>query len=309
MIDGTKLNIEIYTPEQWGKDTGIDLRQSINKNTGEIISTQTDQKETIKYYADYRGYKLQIKEVFYNNINSKRYFLEIKGSFHKSYFEGTNYQKFYFEMLQTEILTLCRDLRINPYNTKILNLEIGVNIPFWTQPNQWLKENVLRYKTSQFNAYKPVSNGVPLGYYCELSQYAVKMYDKGIQNELSEHLFRIEKKFYKMQSFKKYNISVLADLQDKAKCSKLIDELTAMVENTIIVENIPDIDTLNNKQRNFYLECCNPLQWDKWCKNSTNIAYQNKKKRYNRLIELHSERSGKRIVELINKEWQTLLVN
>ena len=63
----------------------------------------------------------------------------------------------------------------------------------------------------------PDRNGFILGKYCKLSQYSIKIYDKGKQYNLPYNLMRYEVRFTKMSIFKDKNVKTLNSLKTYSK--------------------------------------------------------------------------------------------
>lgn len=90
---------------------------------------------------------------------------------------------------------------------------------------EFLNRNLISYKGNTFNRYTPDKNGVCLGFICELSQYSVKVYDKGKQNNLPYDLMRFELRFLKMQKLKALGIKHVSDLREQNKVFGLLSLL------------------------------------------------------------------------------------
>lgn len=117
---------------------------------------------------------------------------------------------------------------------------MGVNVvtPFEVSP--FIFQNLIGYKGIPFNRYTPDKNGFCLGVFCKMSQYTVKVYDKGTQNNLAYYLKRFEKKFFKMQQLEKSGIKCLADLQDRERVKGLLIHLTEAWQNILIYDIEPE---------------------------------------------------------------------
>jgi hypothetical protein len=111
LIDGVKIYCRISDFETWKKAANVNLTISIDNETGAV-------KEKIRYYpggvqktVTYKGsfetYHFIIKQTT-NTVNGKEivtHLLIINGSLHKNHFNGTNYLRFTWNDLQTQVKT------------------------------------------------------------------------------------------------------------------------------------------------------------------------------------------------------------
>src|SRR5690606_10731654 len=136
---------------------------------------------TITRRGNFETFYLIVKEVINEGTGKQSFYLTIKGSLHKNFYNGSNYLPFRCQDLQEQINHLCKNLCINPKEAKIFTLEVGLNIstPFKVTP--FIRRNIISYKGNPFNRYTADRQGKCLGVVCQLSQYALKIYDKGLQ--------------------------------------------------------------------------------------------------------------------------------
>src|SRR5690606_12989551 len=88
-------------------------------------------------------------------------------------------------------------------------------------------------------------DGICLGRYAKHAQYSVKIYDKGLQNNLPEPLLRIELRFVKMQPLNKIGIATIADIAKIEHAPTLLKLLCRAWIEVLVNEPEINIDTLN----------------------------------------------------------------
>lgn len=315
MIDGITLRYTIGTSQNyntWKQLVNIEFDITAGADTGEIKSKRREETITTTYRAKWETIDLQIKEVLNILTGIKLYHLSFKGSLHKNHYHGKNYNPFTWQQLQQQVQHICKTLYLNPTQVQISSIEVGVNIvtPFIVMP--FLMQNIISYKGNSFNRYKADSTGFCLGIYCSLTQYEVKIYDKGKQNSLPYHLMRFEKRVIKMQELNKGGIKYLSDLQNRPKVERLLEMLLDAWNHVLIYDIEPghlqtkynfkkgEIDLLTNGK--------NPKYWEALkSKNVRQFNYQREK--FRNLNNEHGKNWQKLINELIQNEWQELFKN
>ncbi len=183
MYDGFKLELQKYYKEILLKNENLDWKTTVSKH-GEIL----EQKAIYPTGA--------INPLLYFEI--KNNYIEVKGSFHKYFENGTNCNHYSYAYFKATL---------NDFNTKfgigldaiVHNLEFGLNIELPKLVATEIIQACMLYKCYEFNTeyYKNGINGIMKS--CKLKQYIVKIYDKGLQQNNTSNLLRIEKKFIKMQ--------------------------------------------------------------------------------------------------------------
>jgi len=309
MYDGIKLNYLIQDYVKWIDAVNIPFTVYVNVDSAEISTKKRDYTITTYYRAVWETYKLTVSEVFYIGTSKTAYYLTIEGSLHKNHYAGKNYLHFIHDEVKEQINHLCKNLCINPLQVKIWKLEIGVNIvtPFIVM--QFLRQTIISYSTNPFNRYPKDKNGFSLGIFCELTQYVVKIYDKGLQNELSQNLMRIEKRFTDMQKLKKVGIKYLSDLLDKEKTFQLLPILLKMWDSVLIYDIEPiefktkgrfkkdEINLLTKGQDHKY--------WERLLKENKN-NHNNQRKKFKNLVKKYGNNWQQSVKELIKNEWENL---
>ena len=317
MIDGIKLYYHLTDFEKWKRSVNIDFFMLTDNYTGEIKLNHSVIKgqiqTTIKYTGKFETYFISIKETIRQNLNgskSKSYFMELKGSLHKNYFEGQNYSPFNFNDLQIELLKIERGLNISFDLVNLVNIEIGVNIvtPFEVTP--FLRNNLLSYKGNSFNDYMPDNKGFVLGKYCKLSQYSLKIYDKGKQNNLPFNLMRYEIRFTKMAILKNRGVKNLNSLKVTEIVCDLISLLINSWDNVLIYDNSINLKDrkIKPKHRRVLINGNNPKYWEQLKeKNKREFNYQ--RNEFKRMVKSYGNNLHNQIKQLIKTEWELLTKN
>ncbi len=287
MIDGIIIKTSINNLEEWLALTKIQTWSSIDKTSGEMRSRKCENQIITKHRGKWEFYNIELIEVKKLNVNSTSYYLNIRGSLHKNHFNGKNYQPFNYSDLQYQIRHICKSLFIEPENARISVLEFGVNIITPFNVKAFLDNNVIDFKGKRFDKYLPDKRGLELGLFCRLSQYQIKLYDKGKQNGLDFNLMRFEKKCKKMQGLKKYGIINLSDLLDRAKVYSL-KSLLLKAWNDVLIYDIADSVLLSieisDNDKKFLSDGRDEKYWRKIKETNIN-RYNYKRKKYRVLVK------------------------
>lgn len=310
MIDGITIQYSIDNFEEWRNQIPIQFYNATNTDTGEIRTKKRENQIVTTFNGRWETFELEVKEV--NDIESshKRYYLKIKGSLHKNHFNGKNFQSFHFVDLQSQIRHICETLLIDPNKARISTIEVGVNIvtPFEVTP--FLKGNVIDYKGKQFKAYKADKKGLELGLFCDLSQYKVKLYDKGLQNDLSINLMRFEIRFLKMQILKKRGIQNLSDLLDIQKIRKLKSLIVDAWQNVLVydIDNSKELKKNLGSDFDLLLNGRNPKYWGR-IKDINRDRFNYQRGKFRDIVLKYGKKYQSILLELIKKEWDRLFIN
>jgi hypothetical protein len=297
MFDGFNGTVII---EEEKRPNLIPFFSSVDLETGE-------QREGGGKEGEFETYKLQLLNLKSGGTGIR---LNISGSLHKNHQNGTNFEPFSFKDLKSEVLHLSNSLNIDPAKTEIHNLEIGINIPFWLKPFEFLDLNLLVFQNSEFKKYDPDRHGKTIGFYCKKTEYTIKVYDKGLQNNLLTNLLRFEVKFNKMRgrNLKNYGIKTLADLIDLTKVSPLLGVLEKAWSEVLIydIQELPSI--LTASQKRFLEDCRYKDYWYKLNK-ANDQKFRDAKRRFKKLSAKYSSGTHARILKLIQSEWEKLFEN
>lgn len=135
------------------------------------------------------------------------------------------------------ISLLCQELEMEPANVEITTLEYGVNISTTFSPYTFIEKNVHGYRRKYDPKLYDKFNGKGLYKRFEVAQFALKVYDKGAQYNLSENLLRIEVKTKKSAYLKMLGIKCLSDLFIEVIWLKLGIDLLERYEELLILND------------------------------------------------------------------------
>ncbi len=314
MIDGIKILYEIRNFQNWKVETGIGFNVTTNIDTGEMKQVTRPDNLTglpytsIEHRARFGTYQLAVNEITHTGKKTK-YLLTIEGSLHKNHFGGKNHSRFTFADVCTQINFLCLNLHLNPFKCYLRTFEYGFNMPVLFNPIHYLEDNLWFFKGKLFDRFKTESQK-HIGYECRLSEYRIKVYDKGYQYDVGQQdLMRFEKAYKKMTSPKKLGIITLADLKKPEIYNGLQNELInawndVLLFDTTVFKN----KRLPVKDANFLYKCKDPKFW-KGVKNRT-TRQRNKEKFHSLLIQygsngnLHDE-----VKRLLIKEFEKCMID
>jgi len=273
MIDGIKiLFLHVNKSDLWNNPQ-IEPRIPTYSKTGEI-SNEPEQ-------AEYKG----LKFIFHPNR------IELNGSLHTFFNHGFhNYNDFHFRKLESVILELKYDLGIDPENSFLNNLEIGVNIELPYTPDRFLNQIIMHrgipftWQHEKTKRYRE----------CSHTQFFIKSYNKGIQNRLNRYILRFEMKYIKMERINQLGIKTLLDLIIPGKLERLGQLIIKSFDEVLIGNLKADYNQLNQRDRELFIHGHNPSFWKEL--KPTDSTAPNYKKDYKRY-----ERKLKRFTELLER--------
>jgi hypothetical protein len=298
---------------QWIESTGIQFFDSIDRNSGQLKIRDRTKKEkpwiaiqTVTRIADFEHYRLILTESESHDkrtgITSRSTWLRINGSLHKNHQKGTNFKPFRYSDVMIEIRFLCQGLNLDPAKVKIGNLEIGLNLPVWFSPFEFLDSRLLADKTTEFTKYRPGTNHRRIGFVSDFWDYSIKIYDKGLQNGLKEFLLRFEVQTHGMRELKKYRIKNLAELMDQEKVFRLLRILEEAWQDVLIFDVDLNHTQITTKEKVYFRQAQYSKYWIDLSK-SDEQGFQDQKKKLRKLNEKYGTQTHARILELIRSEW------
>ncbi|RFS17360.1 hypothetical protein [Emticicia sp. C21] len=242
MIDGIK-SLCVKT------DAELLLNNSILKKFWKM-EVQTQTGAVCKDYVNYKGLQFIHKQGL----------IQLRGSIHKYFNSGLyNFDDFYCINCINTIKELGCDFEIDLNQTEIHNLEFGVNIslPFKVA---LLLENLLTYKGNCFE--KKVEDTIDY-YEAKMSQFNIKLYDKGKQNRLPHNLLRFEIKVKKKQYFERYNLPInsLSDLLNSNIYPKLAEILVLTFNEILFGDNRIEVSSLSIIEKAVFFKGSNINTW------------------------------------------------
>jgi len=230
-IDGFKAVAVV--DKDWMESIQVDFKSDVCMETGEIyrkeINRSNIRRYTIKHRGAFENYNLKLLEIEkidkLTGRQSTEFKLWISGSFHKSS-QRNNSKGFFVHELKRELLKLSENLKIELTNIEVKNIEFGFNIELEDSPSIFI-ENIKSYRRRVFYDMG-VKNGRVIGKCCALSEYRIKLYDKGLQSNSGFRRLRFEVKIIKMRKLAcryKRKAIFLSDLLD----NKLLFEMKWML--------------------------------------------------------------------------------
>jgi hypothetical protein len=269
MYDFVKVYVEKVSTSDLLKNDCLEFKSQFSRSTGEIEPWQI---------ADYKNLRIKVSPT------QKVYF---SGSVHK-YFNGGehNSNDYSFSNYRHTLEMLSDELGIDSKRCWIQNLETGVNLRDLSSPTSTILDSCIMTKRKRFKD-QVLDNG---NYrIAKLSQYSLKAYDKALQYNLSEEVFRWEIKNNKAQRINKDYQYTLKDLCRSDVRMKLGNALVKswqdvlFVDSRLIEKSAPD-------ERFLVAQWSNPIYWENLAKTSKGSL----KNRYYRELDKCNKWTGQR---------------
>lgn len=323
MIDGTKISYRLLDAQAWKQTANLSFPFLVDEDTGERIPKRKSKHQKARQDSDhYKTYVGKIKFEEYELILRESHkeptpgntiighYLNIEGSLHKNYYSGANHAPFTWNDLQREIDHLEQSLKLEPEKAKFDNLETGVNILLHTAPFPFIQKNIILFKGRAFREYEPDDKGIVLGYHCPITQFELKVYDKGLQSGCPYHLMRVELRYTKMEIPNRVGIHNLADLKDKKKVNRLLPLLLAAWDDVLMYDYDIDIDNpeLSKFQRDLLLNGKDRTYWE-ILKLKNIRQFNDHRQKFRKLVTKYGNGYHSIIREQIEKEWHLLMNN
>lgn len=227
-------------------NSNLDFTGEHNTNTGEISNTKK---------AKFRGLSFIVKNDKYINLY---------GSFHKYKNDGLhNYNDFTINDFVEVLNDLSVKFEINPFTASLHSLEFGVNVTLPFSVKMFL-DAIISFKGKEYVMETYNGNGRLLRF--AFQQYELKIYDKGLQNELGENILRFEIRVIKMEYFnnKSRNIGInnYTDLLYLEKIKILSEHLLSAFNELLIYDNTINVDAIESRfDRELYIKGQNTKYW------------------------------------------------
>ncbi len=211
-----------------------ELRVILEKHSGEI---------EYPYSAKLKSMDIRItdKRVFlYNSIHKLNNFRKTE--------EQHNHNDFTYSELIENIKFIDNKLPLIK-NTRLSQLEFGLNIEIDTPAELIIRENIImhNYKIHSINEkFKGKGEYRQFNY----SNYYVKVYDKSKQYNLSKNILRFEIKHISSKSFNPKGIYNILDLKDKNKLEILYKNMLQRFDEMTIIDNYRDNKKIPKKVKN-----------------------------------------------------------
>jgi hypothetical protein len=261
MIDYLSANIVGIPLADW--ISKFDFTDRINLQTGEII---IDKYGVITKTANIGEFELQIRITSQNHCK-----VYLKGSLHKYYTgsyitEGYNHSDFSYSNICEAIYQISQVMNVTPSQIILHQLEFGLNIHTKENPS-FVIEQILSHKGMSFEQRDFLGKGKLIRVNRE--RYSVKIYNKGLQYDLPNHILRVEIKVNKMAyfqgvTFKDYKISTMSDLLNFTLYESFLSALISTLRELIFTDDRISIKEISNeKERSFFKDASNTRYWSK----------------------------------------------
>ncbi len=243
--------------------TGVSIEYLLGKFEFHSIVSEKSGLINDTKIAKFRGLTIKIKG---SNVL-------LQGSLHKYKNYGEhNYNDFNYSELTEVINDLSKVFQVTPESFIIQNLEFGINIELPFNPDLIIT-GLIVHKQTKFSCLPVEATNVNSRTFVH-NRFTIKVYDKGLQYNLSQNLIRIELKVTKMIHLKGFKQVLLSNLLDIEVLKALKDLLIKTWKEIIMVDFTINLKSLKSfKKREFLLSAKDPSFWI----NSTrNTRYKNK---------------------------------
>ncbi len=284
----------------------------------ESFDFRTENKKTVQLKSEFDRETGEIKDYprkgrFYNlelKMTEKSTYL--KGSLHKMLNNYRDIGEHNYNALTLcdnfEALDVLRDgLFVKPKNTKVTNLEFGLNIPLEYDPAIFIDNCLLMHDYKPPTIEEKFKNK---GDYKEFkrSDYSVKIYNKSKQYGLQRNILRIEIKIVKRRKLEELEIYSLIDLYNEEAYRKLFEFLLKQFENLLIIDWLVMRKALKTAEINLLKNYSNPHYWYNLKQELDSKAYFRAKRDCSRYVENFSiNREKWKIKSLLEKEFRRLM--
>ncbi len=263
----------------------FEFKQTVNRATGEVH--EYPQK------ANWKNWEI---------IAFSPALLEIRGSIHKYWNNGTNETFFTYSDAKKAINLFCNEFKLNPLLAKIINLEFGVNVQPGLGADVILKQ-VICYKNTL--ASHPYQNN-DRSFFLEFKhgEAYIKLYDKGKQLRTT-NILRLEVKGMKKRYFQFAGINTLKDLTKKSCMQALGKRITQVARGFVFTDDTLDITMLTNNDLYTYLLMKDASEWAGHRGVKTQ-RLRTKERRFKTIINQFGKRNIYAYVDAVIREHTTL---
>jgi hypothetical protein len=299
MDDFIKLKID-EPNESILSNSGLNFTEPINIDTGEI---HLGRYGYTKRTAQFKGL---VFELVHNKNTDKKY-LEIFGSLHKFYHSGQNCNDYYLNELTATIKEICELVIVHPDQIKVHRLEFGVNIMVKHKTNNVINSFIC-YMGKPYELRQYEGRGYLKKF--SLSQYELKVYNKGLQYNLNHNLLRYEIKVNRMDYLLKKGIEIecITDLLKPNVLLQLRQQIELTLDNFLFMDYRINLNEIKNKRERLILtEGSNPNFWNKYRETHSPKGYQKKVKVFKLLVLKYAPSNlQNEIKELVLAKWDCL---
>lgn len=237
----------------------------------------------------------------------------VSGSIHKYYniLEGYgehNYNDFSYCDYNYAISNLLGKLKTNKSDTKITNLEFGLNIEIDKNPKDIIDNHILMYNFIPPNRdEKFEGKGDFLEF--QMTDYNLKIYNKSKHYNLDKNILRVELKIKRSRYLEKhFGISTLKDL-DRKRFNLLFKKLLEHYDKLLIVDGLSLNEDSRLDENVLFSNGINPNYWRNFKSNNT-VKSQNKfNNEFQKLLKSKGMLKSKAMIKKLLKEKYRELMN
>jgi hypothetical protein len=223
MFDGFKIENLCVNQHELKQHKFIDLFCQLNDITGEIKTQHLyTGGKPFHYQAKYKG----LTFTFFLDGTT-----QLNGSFHTYFNKGVhNHDDFHLLTFENVLFELKHTFKIDLTNSRLNNIEFGVNIELPYNPNVFI-DSLIMHKRKRFSILEDENK-----YFAECShtQFYIKVYNKGLQYHLTQNKLRFEVKYSTMESINNLGVKTLADLLNPNHIAQLKKKLIETFESVLI---------------------------------------------------------------------------
>ncbi len=307
MIDYISASTNIQNFESFKDRTKLEFSELINTTTGARTPyKQTEHLKVFRTKSNLRNLEFVLIEKVPMSGTTQRD-LYLKGSIHKFHFKGSNFQDYTYTMLQDTLDCLEGFTGIGLALWTLRAVEVGANIKINQTPIDLIHSAPLTLKGKEIKEMDNYYHREVIGRKAILSQYRLKLYDKGLQcNQPQSNLMRVETHFNKMYRPNQLNIFNLSSLKDKTKLANLSKISIAQFKDIIWHEPIK-ISPTKSKDKSFLLECQNPKYWINKGNPKSKDEIQYHRRKYTALKKKYCHSVQETIAQQLERKYHYLL--
>lgn len=275
MIDFVKLH---YTDK-----TKLETFIVDQKNYNELEMVFEESTGEIRY-----PFRTQIRNI---QIVISKKIAHVKGSVHKHYNlvqlgKEQNYNDYtYSNFIDT--VNLLSPKIIEFETTKITQLEMGFNLVSSINPSNILNNNLVFHRVKIHNIDSPFKEeGKYIQYMYD--QYYIKIYDKGLQNDLvNQNILRFEVKFTSSKLLKNLGVTCVNDLKRKDVLRSLFEYTLNKFDELVILDEFLEKTTITHEDKILLGKYTNNRFWKVDLLNKSRTTKSKHLKHFKELINKH----------------------
>lgn len=248
---------------------------------------------TLEYHSDDIQYPYKAKTGFMDIVITEKIGY-VKNSIHKQYNymrtkEKQNYSDFTYSQLCETIDDLGTKI-IDIKETRLTQLEFGLNITTNVPAEQIIRNNILMHKYRGYNHNQKFNGKGELKRF-DHSNYLIKVYDKAKQFELEENLLRFEIRLSRKE-FSPLGINNLNSLKCVNILDNLLEYLIKRFDEMTIIDPVPS--GLPQKDRESLYKYKDPNYWQVELAEKSGQTHMRHKSKFQCLIDKYDLGQTKR---------------